>query len=124
MVVFSPLFYSPFFRLESSLSNTMSNSQNTQISGADFSSTTTMEILFTGNNGEGSGGDLPSLQVAYWLNSKNYLKWSQLIRTFLKGKGKLSHLEETGPKDRESGVYSMGRRGFPSDVMDMEFHDP
>jgi len=33
------------------------------------------------------------------LNGKNYLKWSQLIRTFLKGKGKLSHLLGTSPKE-------------------------
>ena len=77
----------------------MSNSQNAQINGADFSSTSTTEIPFAGNNGGGSEGDLPSLQVADQLNGKNCLKWSQLICTFLKGKGKLSHLEGTGPKD-------------------------
>ncbi|XP_052197186.1 uncharacterized protein LOC127804368 [Diospyros lotus] len=60
-----------------------------------------MEIPFAGNNGRGSGGDLPSLQVTYRLNGKNYLKWSQLICTFLKEKGKLSHLEGTSPKDGE-----------------------
>ena len=32
-----------------------------------------------------------------WME-KNYLKWSQLIRTILKGKGKISHLTGTGPK--------------------------
>ena len=29
---------------------------------------------------------------------KNYLKWSQLVHTKLKGKGKLSHLPSKGPK--------------------------
>jgi hypothetical protein len=36
------------------------------------------------------------------LNGKNYLKWSQLVRTFLKGKGKLSHLLGKGPSTRDS----------------------
>ena len=35
--------------------------------------------------------------MAYQLNGNNYLKWSQLVRTFLKGKGKLSHLLGKGP---------------------------
>ncbi|KAI3470208.1 hypothetical protein Pfo_026871 [Paulownia fortunei] len=43
-------------------------------------------------------GDLQNIQAAYRLNGTNYLKWSQLVRTFLKGKGKLSHLLGTGPK--------------------------
>lgn len=34
----------------------------------------------------------------YRLNGRNSLKWSQFIRTYLKGKGKLSHLLTTGPK--------------------------
>ncbi|KAK3014800.1 hypothetical protein RJ639_009131 [Escallonia herrerae] len=37
------------------------------------------------------------------LNGKNYMKWSQLVRTFLKGKGKLSHLFGTGPKKGDPG---------------------
>lgn len=40
-------------------------------------------------------GELQQLHSAYRLNGKNYLKWSQLVRTTFKGKGKLSHL--TGP---------------------------
>nr|XP_027120951.1 uncharacterized protein LOC113738009 [Coffea arabica] len=43
-------------------------------------------------------GDLQSIQAAYRLNGKNYLKWSQFVQTFLKGKGKISHLLGTGPK--------------------------
>ncbi|KAF5454932.1 hypothetical protein F2P56_024561 [Juglans regia] len=46
-----------------------------------------------------SSGDLQNIQAAYRLNGKNYLKWSQFIRTYLKGKGKLSHLLGTGPKE-------------------------
>ena len=43
-------------------------------------------------------GDLQNIQAAYRLNGTNYLKWSQFVRTFLKGKGKISHLLGTGPK--------------------------
>lgn len=48
-------------------------------------------------------GELQNIQAAYRLNGKNYLKWSQLVRTLLKGKGKLSHLLGTGPKTGEPG---------------------
>ncbi|XP_071903167.1 uncharacterized protein [Coffea arabica] len=43
-------------------------------------------------------GDLQNIQAAYRLNGKNYLKWSQFVQTFFKGKGKISHLLGTGPK--------------------------
>ena len=43
-------------------------------------------------------GELQNIQVTYRLDGKNYLKWSQLVRTVLKGKGKISHLMGTGPK--------------------------
>lgn len=36
--------------------------------------------------------------MAYRLSSKNYVKWSQLTRTILKGYDKLSHLLATSPK--------------------------
>ena len=42
-------------------------------------------------------GELPNIQATYRLNGKNYLQWSQLVRTFLKGKWKLSHLAGKGP---------------------------
>lgn len=48
-------------------------------------------------------GELQVIQPAYRLDGKNYLKWSQLVRTFLKGKGKLSHLLGTGPKKGDAG---------------------
>ena len=38
-------------------------------------------------------GELQNIQTTYRLNGKNYLKWSQFIRTYLKGKGKLSNLQ-------------------------------
>ena len=50
-----------------------------------------------------TNGELQNVHSAYRLNGKNYLKWSQLIKTILKGKGKVSHLtdnipDETDPK--------------------------
>lgn len=47
---------------------------------------------------------LQNIQAAYKLNGKNYLKWSQLVRTFLKGKEKLGHLLEQGPETRTVGA--------------------
>ncbi|KAL5827631.1 hypothetical protein ACOSQ3_019471 [Xanthoceras sorbifolium] len=35
-------------------------------------------------------GELQNIKPAYRLNGKNYLKWSQMVRTFLKGKENLS----------------------------------
>ena len=61
-------------------------------------------------------GELQNIQAAYRLNGKNYLKWSQLVHTMLKGKGNISHLMGTGPKlgdphfeawDEEDGDYGM-----------------
>ncbi|KAK8318017.1 hypothetical protein V6Z12_A13G147900 [Gossypium hirsutum] len=42
---------------------------------------------------------LQNIQAAYRLNGKNYQKWSQLVHTFLKGRGKLSHLLRTRPTE-------------------------
>ena len=47
--------------------------------------------------------EFQSIQSAYRLNGKNYLKWSQLVRTFLKGKGKIGHLLGTGPEKGTAG---------------------
>ena len=38
------------------------------------------------------------LQNIHRLNGQNYLKWSQLVCTYLKGKGKIRHLLGIGPK--------------------------
>ena len=46
-------------------------------------------------------GELQSIQAAYRLNGRNYLKWSQLVRTVLKGKGKISHIMGTGPDEKD-----------------------
>ena len=45
--------------------------------------------------------ELQNIQVAYRLDGKNYLKWSQLVHIVLKGKGKISHLMGTGPKPED-----------------------
>ncbi|TXG69702.1 hypothetical protein EZV62_004637 [Acer yangbiense] len=45
--------------------------------------------------------DWKNIQPSLCLNSKNYLKWSQFVRTFLKGKGKLSHLLGIGPDSKD-----------------------
>ena len=68
----------------------------------------TNEVFVTSSTSGGviSSGELQNVQVAYRLNGKNYLKWSQLIKTFLKGKGKLSHLLGTGPKDSDTTFTS------------------
>ena len=41
---------------------------------------------------------MQNIPTTHRLNGKNYLKWSQFVRTFLKGRGKISHLLGTEPK--------------------------
>ncbi|XP_020212421.1 uncharacterized protein LOC109796961 [Cajanus cajan] len=55
----------------------------------------------TGNTQSQQPGELQNIHSAYRLNERNYLKWAQLVRTVLKGKGKLSHLTEYGPKQED-----------------------
>ena len=43
-------------------------------------------------------GELQNIQAMYRLDGKNYIKWSQLVRTVLKGKEKINHLMGIGPK--------------------------
>ena len=43
-------------------------------------------------------GELQNIQAMYRLDGKNYIKWSQLVRTVLKGKEKINHLMGTRPK--------------------------
>ena len=62
-------------------------------------SNSTTEVPFARSNGVSSGEELQNIQAAYQFNGKNYLNRSQLIWTFLKGKGRLSHLLGTGPKE-------------------------
>ena len=51
-------------------------------------------------------GELQNLQAAYRLTEKSYLQWSQLVWTFLKSRGKLSHLLGTGPKSKDPKFQS------------------
>ena len=41
--------------------------------------------------------DLLVLQGSYRLDGRNYLQWAQLVRTTLKGRKKLNHLEGDPP---------------------------
>ncbi|KAI9198462.1 hypothetical protein LWI28_016256 [Acer negundo] len=54
------------------------------------------EVIFGDHGGKPS--ELQNIHPTYRLNGQNYLKWSQMVQTFLKGKGKLSHLLGTGPQ--------------------------
>ena len=35
------------------------------------------------------------------IDEKNYIQWSQIVKTYLKGRGKLCHLEGTGPSQKD-----------------------
>ncbi|KAK4437689.1 hypothetical protein Salat_0102900 [Sesamum alatum] len=48
-----------------------------------------------------SSGDLQNINPSYRLNGRNYLQWSQIVRTFLKGRGKLNHLIGAAPKSED-----------------------
>lgn len=58
----------------------------------------TSEIQVTGTSSIVSVEHWQNIQPSYQLNRKNYLKWSQFVRTIFKGKSKLSHLLGKGPK--------------------------
>jgi len=48
--------------------------------------------------------ELQNIHSPYIFNGKNYLKWSQLTRTILKGKG--NHLTENPPSETETRFRS------------------
>lgn len=50
-----------------------------------------------GDNESQTTEDLQNIHSAYQLKGKNYLKWSQLIHTILKGKGMANHLTDAAP---------------------------
>lgn len=62
-------------------------------------------ILETGDKSQ-TAGELQNVHSAYRLTGKNYLKWSQLIRTILKGKGKISHLTDAAPDENDAKFKS------------------
>ncbi|KAL5854359.1 hypothetical protein ACOSQ3_004177 [Xanthoceras sorbifolium] len=69
------------------------------------------EVANDGGNGH-VPGELQNIQTSYRLNVKNYLKWSQMVRTFLKGKGKLSHLLGTGPQEGDLKFEAWDEKDF------------
>ena len=46
--------------------------------------------------------DLLGMHQSYRLDGRNYVQWAQLVKTFLKGRGKLHHLTDPGPKASDS----------------------
>ena len=42
-------------------------------------------------------GNLPEMHQSYRLDRQNYLQWTQLVKTFLKGREKLDHLTAPSP---------------------------
>ena len=63
---------------------------------SEVAETTTMYNTIGGDYSISQPGEVQNIQVTYRLDGKNYLKWSQLVLTVLKGK--ISHLMGTGPK--------------------------
>jgi len=49
-----------------------------------------------GDNKSQNARELQNVYSVYWLNGKKYIKWSQLIKIILKGKGKV------GPSKRRN----------------------
>lgn len=44
--------------------------------------------------------ELGNIQAAYRLNGRNYMVWSQVVRTKLKGRGKLHHFLDPTPSKK------------------------
>ncbi|KAK8265843.1 hypothetical protein V6Z12_D12G205400 [Gossypium hirsutum] len=74
------------------------------------SNTRDISEIFVNNSNPTS--ELQNIQAADRLNGKNYLKWSQLVRTFLKERGKLCHLLETGPKEGDPKFDAWDEQDF------------
>jgi hypothetical protein len=80
----------------------------------------------TGNSK--SQSELPNFPSTYKLHAKNYLKWSQLVKTLLKGKGKAEHLteeppEETDPKFKKWDTEDSAIMGWLWSAMAPEISD-
>nr|KYP51534.1 hypothetical protein KK1_026561 [Cajanus cajan] len=65
-------------------------------------------VIENGDNKFQNAGELQNVHSAYRLNGKNYLKWSQLIKTILKAKGKVSHLIGDAPTEGDAKFKSWG----------------
>ncbi|XP_052199312.1 uncharacterized protein LOC127806213 [Diospyros lotus] len=48
-----------------------------------------------------SNGELQNMNPLYQLDGRNYLQWSQIVKTFLKGRGKISHLNGSDPSNED-----------------------
>jgi len=69
--------------------------------------------------------ELPTISSSYRLHEKNYLKWSQLVKTTLKGKGKAEHLTDD-PPDEKSPTFKKRDEEYSTNshhVMVMGFND-
>ena len=51
----------------------------------------------------GIGSNFQNINPLYRLNGTNYLQWSQVVRSFLKGRGKMGHLTNPSPKEKDLG---------------------
>lgn len=47
-------------------------------------------VLFDPPMGNTSSNEFSGIHHSYRLDGKNYLQWSQLVQTFLKGRGKIT----------------------------------
>ena len=48
-----------------------------------------------------TAGEFQNLQSSNKLNGRNYLKWSHIVKTFLKGKEKICHLMNNPPSPED-----------------------
>lgn len=66
--------------------------------------------------------DLVNIQPAYKFTGKNYLTWSQVVKTYLKGKGKFHHLTSTSsPSDIEASSLTNTAEWEAADSMVMSW---
>ena len=91
---FTSLHYCWFFVLQSALIPKRSCFSWKMSEVAETTTTTQSEKIVRSQQ----PGELQNIQATYRLDGKNYLKWSQLVRTVLKRKKKINHLMSTGSK--------------------------
>ncbi|KAH7524821.1 hypothetical protein FEM48_Zijuj06G0159800 [Ziziphus jujuba var. spinosa] len=63
-------------------------------------------------------GKLQNIRTSNRLNGKNYLKWSQIVRTYLKGKGRLGHLFGTGPAKEDPTFEAWDEEDYDYEIWD------
>ena len=57
------------------------------------------------------GRELQNIAASNRVNGNNYFKWSQIINTFLKGKGKQSHILGIGLKEGYARLSTCDEEG-------------